>query len=74
VIAPEDLLPRALALATAIAGQNRAMVQVARQDWAQTTGLAQAHQMHRQTAKDHGFSGVDSASLTANSAGLLPKP
>jgi enoyl-CoA hydratase len=75
VVPHEQLLSRAIELATAIAVRPAGMVRVMRQDWAATSGLpvADAHRLHSLAAREHGFTQTDSAALAANSVNVLKK-
>ena len=65
VVAHDELLPFTLALATAIAEQDPAMIAGMRTDWDETGALpiADAHRRHREIAEELGFTGVGGDTL-----------
>lgn len=75
VVAPEDLLPFTLSLATAIAEQDPQMVAVMRRDWDETGGmpLADAHRQHSRNGRSAGFSSVGSDTLVANMSAVVTR-
>jgi len=75
VVAHEDLLPRALRLAAAIAEQDRRMVAVARRDWDATSGLPvrDAHRLHLETAHRARFSGSSSSELRSRGSAVIER-
>ncbi len=68
LVAEEELLPTALALAAAIAEQVPEMVAHVRQDWEATTYLPfrEAHKSHSRFAAENGYGGATSETLVAN--------
>jgi enoyl-CoA hydratase len=68
LVAEEELLPTALALAAAIAEQVPEMVAHVRQDWEATTFLPfrDAHKSHSRFAAENGYGGATSETLVAN--------
>lgn len=68
LVAEDDLLPTALALAAAIAEQVPEMVAHVRQDWEATTYLPfrEAHKSHSRFAAENGYGGATSETLVAN--------
>jgi enoyl-CoA hydratase len=73
VVPHAELMPAALALAAAIAEQDRAMVATMRRDWDETGALPirQAHARHRQIAGEAGYVGASSDTLTANMTAVV---
>jgi enoyl-CoA hydratase len=68
LVSEEELLPTALALATAIGEQVPEMVAHVRQDWEATTYLPfrEAHHSHSRFAAENGYGGATSETLVAN--------
>jgi enoyl-CoA hydratase len=68
VVPHDELLPRTLEIAAAIAEQDPAMVQVMRRDWTETYGLPldEAHRRHRDIALEAGYLGARSDTLRSN--------
>lgn len=75
VVAHDELLPFACALAAAIAEQDPAMIAAMRHDWDATGELPieAAHQRHREIARELGFSGVRRDTLQANMASVVAR-
>jgi enoyl-CoA hydratase len=68
VVPHDELVPTALALAAAIAEQDRAMVRAMRHDWDATDRLPvhDAHRIHRQHAEQGGFTAVTGNDIAAH--------
>ena len=75
VVPHDELLPLTLALASAIAEQDPAMIATMRHDWTETGALpiVEAHRRHREIADQFGFSGVGSDTLRANMAAVVDR-
>jgi enoyl-CoA hydratase len=75
VVAHEELVPFTLALAHAIAEQDRTMVATARRDWDETSALpiAAAHRRHRQIAADAGYAVARRGTLQQNMANIVER-
>jgi enoyl-CoA hydratase len=75
VVPHDELLPRALELARAIADQDRHMVATARQDWNATTGvpLADARRIHQQHAERGGFTSADGSGIASRRDAVLAR-
>jgi enoyl-CoA hydratase len=75
VVPHEQLLDMALGLARAIAEQDPAMVRAVRDDWNETGELPieQARIRHQAIAAEHGYTRVDSSTLTERRAAVIAR-
>jgi enoyl-CoA hydratase len=75
VVPHDDLLPRALELASAIAEQDPRMIATMRRDWDETGALPvrEAHRRHTEIALENGFRGTSGDRLRANMGAVVAR-